>query len=700
MRFALLLFIATLGFAGEFTTSVGGAYQGSVVAITTDAAGNTYAVGTRELSVTSADIFVTKLDPNGNVLFTDTFAGKGTDTPLAIAVDPTGNIYFAGNTTSPDFPLSKALQTQPSGYVTGFITKLSADGSAMLYSTYFGGTLGKSSISALATDAKGNLYLTGYTQSSDFPHTVGMPFGNVTQNPYSPGVILASISAAGDKILYSGAIAGGTPCAALNDPTCISNGPNWEGVGIGLDAAGYAYVAGNFNSTGLPTTPGVLSPTGVGAFITKVDAGGTGIGYLTYLGSGQVGYPPLESADYFLNGIAVDAAGNAYLTGSTDDPNFPVSAGAYETTQGASRTAFVAKLNPTGSAILWATYLGGAPQSIAIDATGDVWVNGLTQYSVFPNTNGWSTGPEFVVGLNATGSKLIYSALYPTGTVAQALAVDPLGLVHVAGSAGFILAINPNGAPTMQIFGFQNAFGGNITARISPGEVIAIYGPQIGPATAVSGAPVNGFFPTSLGGVEVSVNGVKAPLLYVSATQINAVVPMELPVAAASMVQVTNGTALSSQYPVWGLASAPLANPAVLNQDGSLNSQANPAHGGSYVTFYGTGWQSNFAPLADGQVATVANDVCLGQCTASVTSSTPPQCVGFCGLALPFGASIPATVQYAGAAPGLVAGATQFNVQLGAVPASSGVSPMNLSVTGAGPTLANGSVGVYLWIEP
>src|ERR1700722_14040927 len=121
MRFALPLFIATLGFAGEFTTSVGGAYQGTVVAITTDAAGNTYAVGTRELTVTSADIFVTKLDANGNVLFTDTFAGKGIDAPLAITVDPTGNIYFAGNTTSPDFPVSKALQTQPSGYVTGFM---------------------------------------------------------------------------------------------------------------------------------------------------------------------------------------------------------------------------------------------------------------------------------------------------------------------------------------------------------------------------------------------------------------------------------------------------------------------------------------------------------------------------------------------------------------------------------------------------
>src|ERR1019366_3431214 len=214
MRFVFFLIATTLAMAGEFTTSLGGVYPSAVSAITTDSAGNTYVVGSRQLTAAFAnpfagqadsDIFVTKLDPKGNVLFTDAFAGKGVDTATAIAVDPSGNIYIAGSTNSPDFPLSRALQTQifPGGSGTGFIVKLSNDGATILYSTYCGGTLGRSSISSLATDANGNLYLTGYTQAADFPHTTGMPFGKITQSPASPGAIIASISAAGDKILYS-----------------------------------------------------------------------------------------------------------------------------------------------------------------------------------------------------------------------------------------------------------------------------------------------------------------------------------------------------------------------------------------------------------------------------------------------------------------------------------------------------------------
>src|SRR6202142_868180 len=119
MRFALFLAFTSLAMAGEFTTSIGGVYPSAVSAITTDSAGNTYVVGSRQLPGTPAfvdpfveqpnsDVFVPKLDPKGNLLFTDSFAGKGVDTATAIAVDPSGNIYIAGATNSPDFPLSRA----------------------------------------------------------------------------------------------------------------------------------------------------------------------------------------------------------------------------------------------------------------------------------------------------------------------------------------------------------------------------------------------------------------------------------------------------------------------------------------------------------------------------------------------------------------------------------------------------------------
>jgi hypothetical protein len=130
-----------------------------------------------------------------------------------------------------------------------------------------------------------------------------------------------------------------------------------------------------------------------------------------------------------------------------------------------------------------------------------------------------------LIALDATGSKSTYSALYPTGTVAQSVAVDPSGLVHVAGLNGFVSAISPTTAPTMNIFDFQNAFGGNATAPISAAEVISIYGPGIGPATPATATPTNGFYPTTLSGIQVAINGVNMPLLYVSANQINAVVP-------------------------------------------------------------------------------------------------------------------------------------------------------------------------------
>ena len=202
MRFVLFFVTAALAIAGQFSTSIGDVYPFQISAITTDSAGNTYVVGSRNLggyaltgvfinpfstpvSVSGlgaflwiqTDVFVTKLDPTGKVLFTDTFAGKGSDSGSAIALDPTGNIYIAGSTSSDDFPLSKALQTQPNTDGTGFIVKLSNDGSTILYSTYFGGTLGTTSITSLATDSQGNLYLTGHTSASDFPHTAGMPFG-------------------------------------------------------------------------------------------------------------------------------------------------------------------------------------------------------------------------------------------------------------------------------------------------------------------------------------------------------------------------------------------------------------------------------------------------------------------------------------------------------------------------------------------
>ncbi len=712
---ALLSVTQTFAIAGEFTTALGGTYPVLVSAITTDSVGDTYVVGSTQIPGTPSfvnspisaqgHVFVAKLDPAGNVLFTDTLAGQGVDTGAAIAIDRSGNIYIAGNTTSADFPISHALQTQIFPVATvngvaagsGFITKLSNDGATILYSTFFGGTLGQSAITSLAIDANGNLYLTGYTQASDFPHTAGMPFGTITQSPASPGAIIASISAAGDKILYSGAIPMPSTCPS-DDPSCIGHNFEWEGVGIAVDiqAAGNAYVAGNDPSaTNLPTTAGVLSPKGIGAFVAKVNAGGAGLGYLTYVGSGETGSSPYFSSQNTLSAIAVDAAGNVYLAGQTSDPNFPATTGSFQSTfLPNSLNGFLAKLNPSGTAMVWATYFY-APQSIAIDGGGNIWAIGTSTTPTFPNANGWSTGTEFLAEVNAAGSQLMYSALYPSGTIAQSVALDPVGLVHVAGLNGFVSAIAPATVPSPRIFYLGNAAGSSATARIAPAEVIAIYGPGIGPATPATAVPATGFYPTTLAGVEVSIDGVRIPLLYAGANQINAVVPMELSSGAAATVRVTNGTMVSPDYPVWIVANTPEALGPVTNQDGTINnSPTNPAKAGSWVAFYATGWQSNFSPLADGQVATVAQDACLGRCVGGAMT-----------IPLPFANQIelPATVLYGGAAPGIVAGVTQFNVRLGAFPASAvpGAVYFSLGINGPSSTTGPGpAVGTTLWVTP
>jgi uncharacterized protein (TIGR03437 family) len=649
MRFAAFLLAETLANAGQFTTSLGDTYPYTISAIATDTAGNTYVTGSRQLTTplsAQTDVFVTKLDPSGNLLFTRVFGGSASSSGGAIAVDATGNIYIAGNTMASDFPLSNALQTLPNG---AFIMKLSNDGRTILYSTYFGGTLGGMSIASLATDANGNLYLTGQSDASDFPHTSQMPLGPLQNGPsqITIGAFITSISAAGDKILYSGAIVGTAPASCGMERGVPFCEVDTYGYGITVDSAGNAYVVGVTGATNLPITIGVLGPTGSGEFAAKINAGGQGLSYLTYLNA---------SISTGTSGslIAVDAAGNAYI----------------------GEQAAVAKIKPDASAIVWQTSVGNLVQSIALDGSGGVWATGLSYPNLIANTNGWTTGTEFLVRFDAAGT-LTYSALYPAGTIAQSVALDPSGFVHVAGANGFVSAIAPSGAPAMSIFGFQNAFGGNITARVSPAEVISIYGPGIGPASAASVTPTNGFYPTTFSGVQVTMNGLNIPLLYVSPNQINAVVPMEAAIGAGAAVRVINGTAVSPAYPVWIVPAAPQAFPTVLNQNGTINSQTNPTHSGGAITFYATGWQSTFFQLADGQVATSALAVFSGNC-----------CVTIQGVAS-------ASVLYAGDAPGIVAGVSQFNIQLGAVSAV-GQVPFSVNYIASAVYQVNESV----WVAP
>lgn len=713
MRHAVFFLTTTLAIAGEYTTYIGDMYPRTVRAMVTDASGNTYVAGNRAApAVPSAvisvavintigpsnvvyppnDVFVSKIDPSGKIIFTQTFAGKGLDQGRAVAVDASGNIYVAGSTTSPDFPVTNALQPQAGTQGAGFIVKLSGDGKTILYSTYFGGLKGITTVNAMTTDGSGNLYLTGSTAAVDFPVTKGMP----SSAPPSSGDIstgevgfVAAISGAGDKILFSGTVGdfGEVYCPGLPESGC---GNQTSGVAIALDASLNVYFGGNTNS-GVATTSGGPVPGVLGAFAGKISANGAGLAYLTYLSSGTEFYEEEYAGASQLSSLAADALGNVYLAGTTGDPQFPVTPGAYQTTFAGNPVnfagipqntdGFIAKLNPTGSAFVWATYLGGngndSINSIVVDAAGDAWVAGTTASSNFPNAQGWSQGGDFLVAMNPSGSALGYSARYPNLSVSQAVALDSTTLIHTAGVTGIVSEIASTAAPTPRIFGIQNAAGGLLAGRIAPGEVISIYGPNIGPATASTVTPTGGVYPMSWSGVQVTVDLFPAPLLYVSANQINAVVPFGASSGAQGAVQITNGSVTTPSFLPWVDTQDPAVFPGIRNQNGSLNSETNPAKVGSTVFFYATGWPGGlFYPLTDGQIATQAQNYCGGPVVCQASEGT---------------------ITYAGAPPGLVAGVTQFNLLLNATGNGEVTVPSLAQV----PIFIDGlNLFIFVWVTP
>jgi uncharacterized protein (TIGR03437 family) len=683
-----LLACAVCAHAASYTTYIGDANQYQVSAIATDANGNTYITGSRTIEpgapspngVGVTDVFVTKLDPSGNLTLLGTFSGKAIDRANGIAVDPSGNIYVVGNTTSTDFPLHHPLQSvaytsgQGIGNGTGFLMKLSADGT-VLYSTYLGGTAGYSSLASVAADAKGNAYVTGTTAAQDYPHTPGMPADYVSSfGIYDfSGAFFAKIDPAGSQILYAGALTGPVPGCQTNleGSSCLLMSAPTSGAAIAVDPAGNAYIAGDAGMA-LPTTTGALLTAGIGAFVAKVNSAGTGLVYVTYLGAGSLEPTVGTLATDFVSAIAADGAGNAYVSGFTADLAFPATAGAFQTKLAAAATppfvgpydAFVAKLNPTGSAMVWATYLGGTntdqAQTIAVDSTGNVWVSGTTSSTDFPTTVSVAPGGgEFLAELNSTGSALSYSAMFPADTVAQALAVDAGDTVHIGGATGLISAFSPGSAPgqtsTPWIFGIANAAGGVVLGRLAPGELISIYGMHLGPAAPVTATfDAAGFLPTTLGAVQVTINGTPAPLLYVSATQINAVVPVELTAGAAAELQIAqNGTPWPAFRVMVDIAAPQVfqnssGSAVAINQDGTLNSKTNPAPAGSYVSIWATG--TGYFPGSDGQMATGANQFC--------------SLAGYCTIIDAAPGSSAVNVPYIGAAPDTVNGVVQINFQV------------------------------------
>ncbi len=355
--------------------------------------------------------------------------GTGNDTGAGIAVDANGNAYVTGSASS-DFPTTPGALNATGGGV--FVTKLNATGSALVYSACFGGSRWENG-NGIAVDAMGHAYVTGSTLSADFPTTAGafQPIfggGPSDENGKPPeDAFVTKLNPTATGLIYS---------------TYLGGSGDDHGNGIAIDPDGNAYVTGDTKAINFPTTPASFQPVFGGwrdAFVTKLHATGSLLLYSTYLGGSDddIGYA-----------IAVDAGGNAFVTGQTLSTNFPTTPGAFQSTplNAFANSAFVTKLHPTGSTLVYSTRLGGGTGfqiafGIAVDASGNAYVTGATGSSDFPTTPG-AFQPNFagfedgfVTKLNPAGAGLVYST-YLGGSDADqgsGIAVDAAGNAYVTG---------------------------------------------------------------------------------------------------------------------------------------------------------------------------------------------------------------------------------------------------------------------------
>src|SRR5580658_564990 len=352
-----------------YSTYLGGSAFDYGIAIAVSSSGNAYVTGyTSSLDFPtdnaeqsffpgSSAVFVAKLATNGASLAYATYLGGSVyDYPYGIAVDSTGAAYVTGLTESSDFPVQNALYPTLNGGQDAFIAKFSPAGDTLVYSTYLGGS-GSDNAQGIAVDSDQNVYIAGSTQSSDFPVTSGA-YQTTSGSSCS---FVTKLNAAGTALSWSTYF--GQSCAA-------------QTTAIAVDSQQAVYLTGAA-FPGLPATAGAPQPNFGGgehdACMAKLDNAGATLVYCTYLGGSLI-----ESG----TSIAVHSSGNAYAPGFTQSTDLQVTASALQTASGGGYDAFIAELNPTGTAWQYLTYFGGQRDDygygIALDASGDAFIAGYT----------------------------------------------------------------------------------------------------------------------------------------------------------------------------------------------------------------------------------------------------------------------------------------------------------------------------------
>jgi uncharacterized protein (TIGR03437 family) len=634
-------------------------------AVALDAQGNVYVAGQITLAPggPAGDIFVEKWNAAGDQLIYSAHLGgnNGNDQVTGMVVDSSGSAYLVGATGSPNFTVtSNAFQKSLIGNRNAFVAKLRPDGTGLVYASFLGG--GYEQTGGIAVDASGAAYLTGSTVSN-FPVTANAfqktPGANCTVNSgfinyaTTGDAFVAKVSPDGGSLEYSSYLGGG--CGDF-------------GYGIVANADGTAWVVGATFSPNFPVTADALQPdfaNGFGdGFLVQVSAEGDRLAYSTFLGGDNY---------TTINAIASDSAGNLYLTGASNGFSQPASPGAYQPQPigfclvlnlgppvfNVDGNAFVMKLNPTGTAITGLTYIGSACQAsgaaIAVDSADAPWIVGFGSPS-FPMASPLKlqAGSGFISKFSPDLTQLLFSTSFD---MVSGVAINSSGMAYVAGAA--------SSPETASASAFTRAYVAEINASpvavsldnvlsaspflppsegetLAPGKVIRVVGRGIGPVVRTPGLIKGGVLATTVAGVKVTFDGVAAPLLYESSTEIGCIVPYAIAGRSTTTLQVTYNGVASNAVPVPLQATSPEVL-EVYNSDFSPNSASNPAKAGSIVILYLTGAGQTVPASTDGEV--YAPPLPRPESTIQIQGTGP------------------LAVTFAGAADGLADGILQVNFQ-------------------------------------
>ncbi len=424
-----------------YSTYLGGSGNDSGRGITVDVEGNVYVVGItgstnfpianplqKAFGGTTSDVFVAKLNGAGTALVYSTYlGGTGPDEGHSIAVDSAGNAHITGSTWSNNFPTANPLQANLILGANDAFVAKLSPTGSSLIYSTYLGGSGQDEGDGIAVDGAGNAYVTGYTSSKDFP------MANALQTSLGGAgdAFVANLNGAGTTLVYS---------------TYLGGSGSDAGRAIAVDGEGNAYVTGQTYSSNFPTANPMQASLGGSAdiFVAKLNPMDNALIYSTYLGGSE-----LDIA----GGIAVDGEGNTYITGSASStggtpPNFPIVGPLQGAYGGGVDDAFVAKLNTAGNALVYSTYLGGSGldsgYGIAVDKAENVYVAGLTSSTNFPLANaiqafyGGGDGDAFVAELNASGRMLVFSTFLggSASDSASDVAVDDAGNAYITGVTG------------------------------------------------------------------------------------------------------------------------------------------------------------------------------------------------------------------------------------------------------------------------